>query len=352
MDPEIERYYRALSLEPEAPPEKIYEAYRDLVRVWDPQRFANQPHLELMAEAKLKEIIEAYNALAKKPEASPAAPPPASIPDLLVPVPDHIADRNDPKPLFNPLPDVAPEFGRPPEEPPAEPLPPRPWEEHRPATYPKPAPEEPSVEVAPPPGPSLREKAAEFAAHYWIFLIPLVLAGAGLFFYVSMTRRGLHEAELYAKAKQAVAEQAQRQAASTPAATPTPPVAKRVLKPVAAKAEAAIELANGTEMIQPRGPRGSGRFRIANRSGQDAVIRVAPQGAPGSPLRQVYVQDGTEVPIAGFGTGVYVVYISLGPVTKAPRRFGAPLGPFQFMQVESVDGPQSDDYQIVLKPVE
>jgi hypothetical protein len=42
----------------------------------------------------------------------------------------------------------------------------------------------------------------------------------------------------------------------------------------------------------------------------------------------------------------------LGPVNKAPRKYGRALGPFQFMQVESVEGPQSDDYQLVLKPTQ
>jgi hypothetical protein len=77
---------------------------------------------------------------------------------------------------------------------------------------------------------------------------------------------------------------------------------------------------------------------------------VAEQGTPGTPLRLVYVQADTEVPIGGIGTGVYVVNVSLGTLTKAPRNFAATLGPFQFMQIESVDGPQSDDYQLVLKP--
>jgi DnaJ domain len=63
MDEATARYYQALNLDPSASAEEIYQAYRDLVRVWDPQRFANSPRLELKAEEKLNEIITAYHAL-------------------------------------------------------------------------------------------------------------------------------------------------------------------------------------------------------------------------------------------------------------------------------------------------
>src|SRR5271157_3459603 len=135
MDPERERYYRVLNLEPTASPEEVYRVYRDLVRIWDPQRFATQPHLELMAEAKLKEIIEAYNALTSDTDVT-AAPAPPEPPQLLTPVPDHVVDRNIPNPVFAPGTPVVPEPGTRPEEPPA----PRPlsaWEQERPPSYPK-----------------------------------------------------------------------------------------------------------------------------------------------------------------------------------------------------------------------
>ncbi len=92
-----EQHYRVLNLEPTATPEQIYQAYRDLARVWDPQRFAHSPRLELMAEAKLKEIIEAYHAL--QPDGSggsaesdsvsteTAAPPPPRDEPVQPPVP-------------------------------------------------------------------------------------------------------------------------------------------------------------------------------------------------------------------------------------------------------------------------
>src|ERR1017187_5387919 len=138
MDSEIERYYRVLNLEPTASPEDVYQAYRDLVRIWDPQRFATQPNLELMAEAKLKEIIEAYNALTNTQDVS-ATPAPPETRQLLTPVPDHLVDRNVPSPLFTPSPRVAPNLGPEADEP-AVPRPLSAWEQERPPSYPNAAP--------------------------------------------------------------------------------------------------------------------------------------------------------------------------------------------------------------------
>jgi hypothetical protein len=349
MDPEIERHYRVLNLLPTASPEQVYQAYRDLVRVWDPQRFANQPHLELMAEAKLKEIIDAYNALASTGEVS-ATPAPKPPPELLNPVPDHIIDQHAPQPLFTPDPPVAAEFGRTEEEPPApEPMAQRPWEQMRPMSYPKPEPQPipPAIQFTPPrPAPPVGSRVLRLAVQFSVFLVPVWLAALGLYLYTSNPSRVARENEL--------ATPPVRAEVKTPApGTHARHLPKRSAEPVEEKPEATpISLPTGTDLVTPRGRTGAGRFRIANRSGQDAVVRVAEQGAPGTPLRLVYVQASTEVPIAGIGTGVYIVSVSLGPLTKGPRTFATTLGPFQFMQIESVEGPQSDEYQIILKPTQ
>jgi uncharacterized membrane protein len=93
-----------------------------------------------------------------------------------------------------------------------------------------------------------------------------------------------------------------------------------------------------------------GRFRVVNRGAQDAIVRVADQGSPEAALRLVYVKAGTEVTIGGIGYGVYLVSFSLGPVSKKPRSFGAPLGPFQFVHVQTDSGYQSDEYRLVIEP--
>ena len=348
MDSEIERYYKVLNLEPTASPEDVYQAYRDLVRIWDPQRFVTQPNLELMAEAKLKEIIEAYNALTNKQDVS-ATPAPAETPQLLNPVPDHVADRNMPSPLFATSVPVPP----PPGMESAEPAVPRPlsaWEQERPASYPHAAPAAaaPTIHFAPPPPPPPRKSPVRVAAQFSAFLIPLVLVALGLYLFNSGSNRTENQGQLPPLEGVGAAKKAGPHPVD---AAPAHRAAKKSSEPAAE--EAPISLPTGAQLMPPQGRTGVGRFRIANHSGQDAVVRVTAQGYPGTPLRLVFVQAATEVPIEGIGTGVYEVSISLGPLTRAPRRFARPLGPFQFMQIESADGgSQSDDYELVLKPTQ
>ena len=349
MDSQIERYYRVLNLEPTASPEDVYAAYRDLVRVWDPQRFATQPHLELMAEDKLREIIEAYNALTSKTGASPAAAPPEPSP-LFVPAPDRTADRDIPNSLFTPVKPPVPDAVPPPEEP-AVTRPLSSWEQERPPSYPNVTPVSvaPPIQFAPPPAPPPRPNVWRLAAQFSAFLIPVALVGLGLYLYDSGPNRSESQGQLTPPESAGAAKKPDPHPGD---AAPSRRAAKKASEPAAEEA-APISLPTGTQLMTPQGRAGAGRFRIANRSGQDAVVRVTSQAAPGIPLRLVYVQEGTEVPIEGIGTGVYMVSISLGPMTKAPRKFAPPLGPFQFMQIESADGgSQSDDYELVLKPTQ
>jgi hypothetical protein len=52
-----------LALRPRATPSEIKEAYRDLVKVWHPDRFGNDLRLRQKAELQLKLITEAYRVL-------------------------------------------------------------------------------------------------------------------------------------------------------------------------------------------------------------------------------------------------------------------------------------------------
>jgi hypothetical protein len=58
--------YRTLDLEPNASSDEVRRSYRDLAKVWHPDRFAGDPALRLKAEARLKIINEAYARLAKE----------------------------------------------------------------------------------------------------------------------------------------------------------------------------------------------------------------------------------------------------------------------------------------------
>lgn len=60
---DVNRYYEIFELEPGASPERVKQAYRDLVKVWHPDRFAHDPRLHRKAQEKLKEINEAYEQL-------------------------------------------------------------------------------------------------------------------------------------------------------------------------------------------------------------------------------------------------------------------------------------------------
>ncbi len=60
---DIRRCYDILGVEPGTPMTDIREAYRDLVSVWHPDRFAANPRLRQKAEEKLKQINIAYDTL-------------------------------------------------------------------------------------------------------------------------------------------------------------------------------------------------------------------------------------------------------------------------------------------------
>ena len=68
--PETHRYYQVLGLKPGAALDEIKQAYRDMVKVWHPDRFTNEPRLGRIAEHKLKEINEAYEGLTSRPSGS------------------------------------------------------------------------------------------------------------------------------------------------------------------------------------------------------------------------------------------------------------------------------------------
>lgn len=61
-----EKYYRILEVKPSASADEIQRAYRELVKVWHPDRFQNDPSLKERANAKLREINEAYEILTSR----------------------------------------------------------------------------------------------------------------------------------------------------------------------------------------------------------------------------------------------------------------------------------------------
>jgi hypothetical protein len=64
---------RVLGLGPGASEQEIKAAYRDLAKVWHPDRFSHDPRLQQKAQEQLKEINEAYRRLISNDHPPPAA---------------------------------------------------------------------------------------------------------------------------------------------------------------------------------------------------------------------------------------------------------------------------------------
>ena len=57
---DLKQSFEILELTPDASADEVQQAYKDLVNIWHPDRFATNPRLKRKAEAKLKEINRAY----------------------------------------------------------------------------------------------------------------------------------------------------------------------------------------------------------------------------------------------------------------------------------------------------
>jgi len=57
---DIRRSFEILELHYAATEAEARQAYKDIVNVWHPDRFCNNPRLKQRAEKKLKEVNEAY----------------------------------------------------------------------------------------------------------------------------------------------------------------------------------------------------------------------------------------------------------------------------------------------------
>ncbi|MFL6334201.1 MAG: J domain-containing protein [Pyrinomonadaceae bacterium] len=73
----MDRYYELLGVAPGASARELKEAYRDLAKVWHPDRFSHDPRLQQKAQEKLKEINEAYDRLTSWKAGRPTRPNPA-----------------------------------------------------------------------------------------------------------------------------------------------------------------------------------------------------------------------------------------------------------------------------------
>jgi len=70
MNEEIHSCFRLLEVEPSASPEMVRQAFRQMLKVWHPDRFAGDLELERRANEKVKQINKAYELIRRFQEQS------------------------------------------------------------------------------------------------------------------------------------------------------------------------------------------------------------------------------------------------------------------------------------------
>jgi ferric-dicitrate binding protein FerR (iron transport regulator) len=68
----LEECYRLLDLDPGATDKEVKTAWRDLTKVWHPDRFGHDRAVQRKAEEKLKAINDAYERIRAHREGTPA----------------------------------------------------------------------------------------------------------------------------------------------------------------------------------------------------------------------------------------------------------------------------------------
>ena len=90
-------YYETLGLRPGASLDEIRAAFKDMVKVWHPDRFHDDERLREKAEDKLKEINEAYQYLLAHPYTSDLYPEPPSDPEPPLDEPESVGAASPPR---------------------------------------------------------------------------------------------------------------------------------------------------------------------------------------------------------------------------------------------------------------
>ena|SRR5205085_4485810 len=82
-----------------------------------------------------------------------------------------------------------------------------------------------------------------------------------------------------------------------------------------------VSLANGTNIIQPRGSKGRGTLKISNGTSYDAVVKLA-DSVNKKTWRLVYVRANSEFTIGGIGPGNCILQFTMGTDwDKTQRKF-------------------------------
>ncbi|HLY16442.1 MAG TPA: J domain-containing protein [Bryobacteraceae bacterium] len=337
-------HFQALGVSPDATWEQVRQAYKDLVRVWHPDRFQNDPQLRERAQQQLRKVNDAYLALKNS----------------------HV-------------------FGEP-EEP--APAPPR----------------STTVNERPPSPPRPRRRQWRFSAWVWelplqrsimvvaVCLMPLLFAGLLLNalrvpaldsildpgslprpailmparFIDPLDSRADSAAMLAGWARGEVVdlwrslpkigEGSSGPASATPAvvvpnAAPSPPDVPRRAESGPA---APVMPVNGTEMLWTRRS-GASELWITNETDKDALATLVTAHTT-EPLRAIYIQAKNKVCVKDIAVGVDELVAEVGDDWdprklrfRSGRQSLGRSGPFNFYELASAEGSSGRKYEVVLK---
>lgn len=318
---QIVRCCAILGITPPASPEEVRQAYRDLVQVWHPDRFTHNARLQKKAEARMREINQAYEALhdgvaaLDTPRESPAPPRP---------------------PAATPPPRRSPRTG----------------------TFPQ------AVRV--PWTLSLNWHVLAAASLLALFIIgairlidalPPVPLPAPLEFIPkpSLSAAAAHALDdIGAKLPSWRTEPAASAVSVPPSPTrpPQPPAraARRLPN------DAPVQPPNGADQIDPRGRPGAGSISLENRAELDCSVTLTDESRR-APLRMVYLRAGGDATIGGIGPGMYLLSAQFGRLWRQAsftfaesQSRATPVGPLRFEQIEGEGRIQANHYDVVLRP--
>jgi len=339
---------RALGLAPESSWDEIRQAYKDLVRVWHPDRFQSDPQLRDRAQQRLQQINDAYLVLKAAHRFNDPGEPPSP----------------PPRPAQKP-------------EPPAPPVRSRPrhsllgWLVYLPLSWPvklfaaclmpmlfgglmlK----------------SLRVPTVDSVLIEGSLPRPAILMPSRLIDPMSGPSTAATTLAAWARGEGANLWRALPKIGDGPSSTPV--AVADAVKSIADPPESALALpdvrrhvasapvapampVNGTEILWTRRS-GAGELWITNETGKDALVTLV-QTHTTEPLRAVYIQANSKVCVRNIAVGVDDVIAEVGE-NWDPRAFRfrtgrhslGRSGPFDFFEVASAQGSSGRRYDAVLK---
>jgi hypothetical protein len=202
------------------------------------------------------------------------------------------------------------------------------------------------VEAPPAPASASAQPSIGHLPRKW-FQLPAQAAGVAIvIFALIMSGRGIHRL---------LTEPSPSRPTITTLAEPDDPPAPRQSARRNSVTPTADYVANGEEIIEPRGRTGVGRLTVTNQTEQDAVAAVVDH-ATGAKLRMVYVSAGMQTNIDGIAPGIYRLSLDSGSewsrgtrAFKQNRTVPRSIGPFTFTQVQTAGQLRGDQYSIVLR---